>query len=251
MKSSFYLRIKQWLRLVAEMVHDHLVAYMSSTGMMLHAVTLPNGSILAIASGYGSAKDMTALSNADPGVATLEASHGVSTGDILEITSGWARLNNRIVRAGTVATNDVPLEGIKTTDTVRYPSGSGIGSVREISGWTQIQQILNSTGQGGDQNFLEYGFLEMQDDVRIPTNRSAAGVELDIADDPTLAGYILAQAADDDGEPRAFKLTLPNGSIIFYNAYVTVGQTPILTRNQLMAVKMTLSFLSLPTRYTS
>jgi len=248
---KLYRGIKQFLRSILESAHDRLFGFMVAQGLILQAVSLPNGSILAIASGYGSAKDMTALTNANPGEATLESSHGVATGDIIEVTSGWARLNSRIVRAGTVATNQVPLEGINTTNTTRFPTGSGIGSVREISGWTQIQQILNSQGQGGDQNFLEYGFLESQDDTRVPTSRSASGLELDIADDPSLAGYIAAAAADDDGEPRAFRLTLPNGSIILYNAYVTIGQTPILTRNQLMAVKMTLSFLNIPTRYAS
>lgn len=215
------------------------------------AVSLPNGSIIAIASGYGASKSMTAISNATEAVATLEASHGVVENDILEVTSGWARLNNRIVRADSVSTNDVVFEDINTTNTTRYPAGSGIGSVREITGWTQVQQILTSTSQGGDQNFVTYQFLEAQDEVRIPTSRTAGGWELDIADDPTLAGYVLVAAADDDGLERAFKLTLPNGAILFYNAYVTIGQTPSLTVNQVMAVKMTLSFLNIPTRYAS
>jgi hypothetical protein len=215
------------------------------------AVYLPNGTIISIASGYGTTKNMTAVTNASEGVATLESSHGVVEGNVIEVTSGWARLNQRIVRAGTVSTNDVVLEDINTTNTTRYPTGSGTGTVREISGWTQVQQILNITGQGGDQNFIEYQFLESQDSVRFPTNRSAAGLELDIAEDPSLAGYILAVAADDDGEARAFKFSLPSGAILFYNAYVTIAQTPTLTVNQLAAVKMTLSFLNIATRYAS
>jgi hypothetical protein len=64
---------------------------------------------------------MTAVSNANPGVATLEASHGVALNDIIEVTSGWPRLNGRIVKAGTVNVNDVPLVGINTSEHVRLP----------------------------------------------------------------------------------------------------------------------------------
>ena len=42
------------------------------------SVSLPNGALIAIAASYGASKNMTALTNANPGVATLEAAHGVS-----------------------------------------------------------------------------------------------------------------------------------------------------------------------------
>ena len=38
------------------------------------SVQLPNGALIAIANGYDASKVMSALTNADPGVATLEAS---------------------------------------------------------------------------------------------------------------------------------------------------------------------------------
>lgn len=215
------------------------------------SVSLPNGSLVHIASGYGASKTMSAVSNADPGVATLEASHGVSTGDFIEVTSGWSRLTERIVRAGTVATNDVPLEGIDTSSTTVYPAGSGVGSIREITGWTQLSQILSSSSTGGEQQFLEYQFLESDAQKRIPTFKSAAGITLSIADDPTLAGYILAKEANDDRLPRALRITLPNGAKLLYNAYISLAPIPTLTVNEVMAVEVTLSLLSEPTRYAS
>jgi hypothetical protein len=194
---------------------------------------------------------MSALTNANPGVATLEATHGVVTGDFLEVTSGWSRLTEKIVRAGTVATNDVQLEGINTTSTSIYPAGSGTGSVREITGWTQLSQVLSSSSSGGEQNFLEYQLLEADAQKRIPTFKSAAGLTLSIADDPTLAGYILASEANDDRLARAVRITLPSGAIILYNAYVSLNKTPSLTVNEIMAVEVTLSLLNEPVRYTS
>lgn len=213
------------------------------------SVSIPNGAIIEIASGYGAAKTMSAISNASTGVATLEASHGVIEGDYMEVTSGWSRLTNKIIRAGTVSTNDVQLEGQNTSSTTRFPAGSGTGSVREISGWTQLQQILTTASEGGEQQFTNYQFLEADSESRIPTNKSAGGLSISIADDPTLAGYILAAAANEDREPRAVRVTLPNGSVILYNAYITLNKTPSLTVNEVMACQVTLSFLAEPTRY--
>lgn len=215
------------------------------------SVSLPNGAVVHIASGYGAVKSMTAVTNANPGEATLESSHGVSTGDIMEVTSGWSKLNNRIVRAGTVATNQVPLEGIDTTSTTRYPAGSGTGSVREISGWTQLSQIIGSTSEGGEQQFTNYQLLEADAEVRIPTTKSPAGISFTVADDPSLAGYILAQEANEDREPRAVRITLPNGAKLFYNAYISLSPIPSLTVNEVMSTQVTLSLLSEPTRYAS
>lgn len=212
------------------------------------SVSLPNGSQLAIASGYASSKVMSAITNANPGVATLAASHGVVTGDILELTSGWSELTNKIVKAGTVSTNDVPLLGQDTTSTTIYPAGGGAGSVRVISGWTQLQQIMQITADGGEQQFATYQFLESKRERRIPSVKSAAGLSIMIADDATLAGYILAAAADTDGLPRAVRLTLPSGGIIYYNAYVTLDRTPRITINEIMGCQVTLSLLAEPVR---
>jgi hypothetical protein len=214
-------------------------------------VSLPNGALVYIASGYGAAKTMSVLTNANPGVATLESAHGVATGEFIEVTSGWSRLTNKIVRAGTVSTNDVPLEGYNTSSTSIYPSGTGTGTVREITGWTQLQQILESSTNGGEQQFLEYQFLEADAQTRIPTFKSASGLTMSIADDPTLAGYQLASTANDDRAQRAVKVVLPGGSIILYNAYISLNKTPSLTVNQLMAVQVTLSLLNEPVRYAS
>ena len=215
------------------------------------AVSLPNGALVAIASGYGVAKTMSAITNANPGVATLEASHGVVAGDYLEVTSGWSRLTDKIVRAGTVETNDVPLLGIDTLLTSIYPALGGAGTVREITGWTQMSQILSSSSSGGEQQFLEYQFLEADAQKRIPTFKSAAGLTFSVADDPTLAGYILASTANDDRLPRAVRITLPSGAVILYNAYISLNKTPSLTVNEIMAVEVTLSLLAEPVRYAA
>jgi hypothetical protein len=213
------------------------------------AVYLPNGATIYIASGYGADKVMSALSNAAEGVATLEASHGIVEDDILVVTSGWSQLNGRVVRADSVSTNDVTLEDIDTSDTDDYPAGSGTGTVKEVSGWTQIQQVLGAEGDGGEQQFVTYRFLEDSKERRIPTFKSAEGMTLNIADDDTLAHYPLLVSADKTRLPQAIKVQLPSGDVIFYNAYVTFNKTPSLTIDEVAGLEITLSFVAEPTRY--
>lgn len=217
------------------------------------SVSLPNGSVIAIAAAYGAAKAMSAISNASAPEATLEASHGIIVGDYVEATSGWSRLNNKILKATAVDTNDVTFGSgqIDTTSTTIFPAGTGIGSVREITSWTQLAQILNSQSEGGQQQFANYQFLEADAEVRIPTIKSAGGLTLTVADDPSLAGYLLAAAANDDRLQRAVRVTLPSGLEILYNAYISVNKTPTLSVNNPMAVEVSLSFLAEPVRPTA
>lgn len=214
------------------------------------AVKLPNGSTFAIASGYGAPVTVTALTNASEAVAT--ATNTFATGDFVEVTSGWSRLNGKVVRVKSATGTNFTLEGIDTTSTTVYPAGSGIGSVRKISGWTQVQQVLTTNTSGGDQQFATYQFVEADQETRIPTTKSAAGLDLSVADDPALPGYIAMSAANDDRDQRGLKCSLPNGSIILYNAYCSLNKTPTMTANQVMACAASFSFINAdPVRYAA
>lgn len=214
------------------------------------AVSLPNGSTVAIASGYATAKTITAITNANPGVASSTA-HGYTDGDYIEVTSGWTKLTDRVVRVDNAVTDAFDLEGINTTSTSLFPNGGGAGTARKITGFTQLAQITGSTSEGGEQQFLTYQFLESDGEKRIPTTKTAAGITFTVAYDPDQPGYQLAQTANDDREPRAVLVTLANGAKLLYNAYVSIGTIPSLTVNELMTVEVTLSLVGDPVRYAS
>lgn len=214
------------------------------------AVSLPNGSTVGIAAAYGAAKPVSAISNANPGVVSATA-HGFTDGDYIELTSGWSKLTDRVIRVDDSVTDAFDIEGIDTTSTSTYPPGGGAGSAREITSFTQLAQITNSTSEGGEQNFLTYQFLESDSEKRIPTTKSAAGITFTVADDPSLPGYIIAKQANDDRLPRAILVTLSNGGKLLYNAYVSLSVIPSLTVNELMTVEVTLSLLGDPVRYAA
>ena len=125
------------------------------------AVSLPNGVTFALATAYGAVKAISAITNANPGVASA-AAHGFSDGDFVEITSGWSRLNNRVVRVDAPTTDAFNVEGINTTSTLNYPSGTGGGSAREITQWTQISQIMELSTSGGTWSKIKICFSWLQ-----------------------------------------------------------------------------------------
>ncbi|SFM63597.1 phage tail protein [Rugamonas rubra] len=212
------------------------------------SISLPNGATLKLATVYGSAIPITAASNANPAVLTA-AAHGLANGDLVEATSGWSRINNRIFRVSLSAAGTFALEGLDSSNTVTYTPGGGVGSVRKITTLTQITQILETTSSGGEMGFTEVSLLENDFSTQLPTQASAQSIAISIADDPTLAGFIAVKAAAETRTPRALVVTLPNSSVILYNGIVSLDETPSLTKNSIMAVKSTFSLQGRPVRY--
>lgn len=214
------------------------------------SVKIPNGTTFEIAATLSIAKPFTAITNAKPAVLTA-AAHGLTDGDVIIIDSAWAKLNGRPARVTDSESGAFSAEGLDTTSLKSYPAGSGAGTVREATGWTQIAQITEPTANGGEQQFLTYGFLEDDDDRQLPTNKSASSMTLPVADDPAQAYVAIVEAADDDKEPRLVRANLPGGATIYYYAYVSITATPTLSRNNIMTRTITLSFASRPTRYNA
>jgi hypothetical protein len=182
---------------------------------------------------------------------TLEASHGIVLNDIFEVTSGWSRANGNVYRASVINTNDISVEGLNTTSTTLFPAGSGVGSVREVTAWTQVTQILELTTSGGEQQFVTYSFLEEDAEHQIPTVKSPTLVSMTIGDDASLAHYAVLAAADADRAQRVVRILLPSGSIIYFSAYVTLQKTPTLTKNEVMGLRATMSLINEVTRYAA
>lgn len=209
---------------------------------------------LAAAQTYGTSKNMTAITNATEAVATLESSHGVAAGEYLELTSGWGRLNGRIVRAKTVATNDVTLEGINTTNTTLYPAGLGTGTVRKITpatGLINMSQVNLINTSGGEMGFEDMTCIDDVQGKEAPTIPGPTRLTLTVFDDPTLAWAAVLQAAADATTPIAFRLRYPNGVMQLLNAYVALQRFPQIEFGRALKTNITLSLIAEQTRYAS
>jgi hypothetical protein len=215
------------------------------------AITRSTGTQVAIASTYGSVSNMTAITNATQAVATLAGGHGVVVGDFLEVTSGWDRLNGRIVRAAVVSTNDVTFEGVNTVSTTFYPAGTGTGSIRRITAWTSISQITSGLSvSGGDPQFADITTLTDTIQKQIPTTRTPVQVTLPVFYDPVLSWWAPVLAASDAATPVALRMVFSNNSRLVANGYWSLRQVPTVEDSTLRG-EISVSFFSDPTTYAT
>jgi hypothetical protein len=215
------------------------------------SITLSTGSIIAIASTYGSSSNMTAITNAAEAVATLAGGHGVVVGDYLEVTSGWDRLNGRIVRAKTVATNDIAFENIDTSSTSRYPAGTGTGSIRRITAWANLSQIQSVEPGGGEQQYADITTIVDQVQKQIPTTRAPVTVSMTFFDDATLSWYATVRSASESSTATGVRFTFPNNSKLVANAFWSLQTTPSIGSNQPLTARIDLSYTAEPVRYAT
>lgn len=212
--------------------------------------TLPKGTILAIASAFAAAKTVSAVSNASEAVFTCTA-HGYSVGDILQVYSGWGRLNRRVIRVKTVPTADTFVaEKIDTTNVEFFPAGSGIGTVRKVSTWTQIPKYLNPSATGGDPKQVTVEFMD--EDVETVLNNGFSAVsetfEID-ADQFGSASYTVLVGLTDVQSDTILKKTLKSGSVIYTPCTVALNENPSLGNNSVMVNKLSISGNGRLTRY--
>jgi hypothetical protein len=153
------------------------------------------------------------------------------------------------VKAAT--STSVTLEQFDTTSVTLFPAGGGVGSVRKISTWTPIAQVLTCTSSGGDTQFVTYQFSDQDNETQIPSGTSAQSLSMEIADDPTLPHHNALKAVARTKANTALRGTLGNGSILLYNSIVSFDETPSMTSKQIMSVKAGYALQGKPTRYAS
>jgi hypothetical protein len=216
------------------------------------AITLSTGASVSIAKTYGAAINTSTVTNAANAVVTTASAHSFAVGDYIEVSSGWGLLDKRVVRCMTGTTGStVVLEGIDTTDTAKYPAGTGIGSVRKIMTWTALSQIKGMSASGGSQNFADITSIADTVQRQVPTTRSAISMTIDAFDDPTLAWYADVNAADNARNPYGLLMAFPNSSKLCANAYWSLMRVPTMATNEALMTQISLSYASEPVRYST
>lgn len=214
------------------------------------AYTLPDGSKLYLGTTFGTPIAITAVTNADPAVASA-AAHGLTAGTPFILNTGWEDANERVFRVADPLTGSFEIEGFNSTNTNLFPAGSGVGTVVPITAWQEIQQVLNPSTSGGEQQYATVEPLAKKNAIQIPTSFSPMSLSIPIGDDPTLAGYIALKAASDARELRPLRIQKPNGSVNFFYGYVSLNEVPSMTKGQVDTVTASFALQGLPVRYAT
>lgn len=215
---------------------------------------VPTGTTFFIASAYGTAKTTTVVTNsaALANAVVTAAAHGYANGDIVEITSGWGRLNRRTFRIVSVATNTFELEGADTSNTTFYPPGSGLGSVRKINTFTQITSVMSPQSSGGDPKTVTYKFIESDVEYSINDGFAASSYTMELdADSIGSAGYGALKALTDVQTDTCLRMVTRSGSLVFQPCTVALNEAIRLQDGQINRVNVAFNGNNRLTRYAS
>lgn len=206
------------------------------------AYSLPEGSSQQFSNTLAAAKTITAITNANPAVATCTA-HGYTTGDEIMLSSGWEDATDSVYKIESVDANSFRILGLDSTNTSFFPVGSGGGSAQKLSAWTAIPQVLTISASGGDARFTDVNPLAKRNGIRIPTGFNATSVTLSLGFDATTPAYKTMVGISRSLSKVAFKQVLSGGSVQYGWGYLTVSEFPKLNNNQVNTVDAALTFL--------
>lgn len=212
---------------------------------------VPTGTTFYVATTFGSSQNTTIVTNASEAVVTC-AGHGYSNGDVVEITSGWGRLNKRVFEVESVTTDTFALKNMDTTNTTFFPAGLGIGSVREITAFTQVTQVLNAQSNGGEPRQVDYRYIESDVDYSINNGFAATAYTLSLdADSIGTAGYTALRSLTDVQSDTCLKMLSRNGARIFLPCTAALNESVQLQQDQVNAVSVVFNGKNRLTRYSS
>lgn len=206
------------------------------------AYSLPEGSSQQFSNTLAAAKTITAITNANPAVATCTA-HGYTTGDEIMLSSGWEDATDSVYKIESVDANSFKILGLDSTNTSFFPAGSGGGSAQKLSAWTAIPQVLTISASGGDARFTDVTPLAKRNGIRIPTGFNATSVTLSLGFDATTPAYKTMVGISRSLSKVAFKQVLSGGSVQYGYGYMSVSEFPKLNNNQVNTVDAALTFL--------
>ncbi|CAB4163326.1 Phage tail tube protein 3 [uncultured Caudovirales phage] len=206
------------------------------------AYFFPEGSSQQFANTFAAAKNITALTNANPAVATSVA-HGYTTGDEILLTSGWEDATQSVYKITVLTADTFSILGLDTTNTSFYPAGTGTGTAQKISGWTAIPQVLSISASGGDARFTDVSPLNKRNSIKIPTGFNATAITLSLAHDAANANYITMLGISRNLSTVAFKQVISGGAVTYGYGYMSVSEMPKLNNNQVNTVDCAVTIL--------
>lgn len=188
----------------------------------------------------GSAKTVSAVTLADPGVATSTA-HGLTTKSVgyFSGVTGMVNLEGQAVRLGTVATDTFALEDI---DTRAYPAFTG-GNFIPITAWSTLAKSTSYDEGGGEAEKLNISTL--LDDIRQEQNGLLAAQSVTInllAESLASEAMQLIRRGARNSSLFVFRVTWKNGDVAIFRGEPSlpgrsVGQGAVGTSALTVAVK--------------
>jgi hypothetical protein len=183
------------------------------------------------------AKTISAITKANPGVATSTA-HGLTNGDVVVLAvQGMAELDGLAVRVASVTTDTFALEGVDTTSYGTFSSGTA----QEVATWNTFASLQSISLPNQEANKLDITTIH---DTQAQETLGIAGAVSGTMSGlfaPTETAVINLRNATRTTQPRAFRITFENGIRAVFNADVSAGQGFDLQQNSVATASYSLT----------
>lgn len=214
------------------------------------AYFFPEGSKFYFSQTFAAAKNVTAITNANPAVAT-SAAHGLTDGAEVLFLSGWEDATDTVYKVDQLTADSFELEGLNSTSTSFYAPGTGVGTVQVVSGWTEIPQVLTISTQGGDPRMTSISPIARRNSINVPTGFNPTTINMTLGHDPANANYQTMLDVSRTLTRVAFKMVLSGGATTYGYGYLSVSEMAAMNVNQANSVSAAIAMLGRAVSYAS
>lgn len=177
---------------------------------------------VAAQTALATAKDISAITKANPGVATSTA-HGLSNGDVVLLrVTGMRQLDYMIVRVANVDTNSFELEDIDTTSFGTFVSGTA----QVVTFGAEAATFQDVNPSGGEAQPIQANTIHIDYDIELPGNKTALTYSfgsLWMPGDPCL---LALAAADRVKGALGIRIEFATGDLVYFSARPSVSMAP-------------------------
>ncbi|MGH6625143.1 MAG: phage tail tube protein [Burkholderiaceae bacterium] len=202
---------------------------------------------VAVQTVLAAAKTITAITKANPAVAT-STTHGYTNGDVLLLKiSGMTQLDYRVVRAAGVTANDFQLEGVDSTSFDTFVSGTA----EKITFGATASTLQDINGSGGEAESIGVSTIHDDQNIEIPGNRTPIVYNFGSLWDPGDAALKQMQVFDNSKTAGCLQITFATGAKLYFAAYMSAPLVPVGSAGQPVTTPVTFRLRGRITNYTS
>lgn len=204
---------------------------------------------VSIQSALAAAITLTAITKANPGVATYTGTDPVTGDYILLDVDGMHQVDNMAVRAAAVdgTGNTFELEGVNTTSFNTFSSGTG----QVITFGTTLAAAVGIQASGGDYETADITTIHDSTRKVVPTVASPLQFTFDCLWDPSDAALLALKSASDSKVTRAIKFTFSDGRIFVFSGYIGCSLSPTGSAQEAVKTTVTITAYGRANAYSS
>jgi hypothetical protein len=202
---------------------------------------------VAVQTALAASLAITAITKANPAVAT-SADHGLTNGDVILLkVNGMTQLNYRVVRVAGVTTDSFQLEGIDSTGYENFTSGTA----EEVTFGASASTLQDLSPSGGEPEGIPVRTIHTDQDFEIPGNRSPIVISATSLWDPSDPALLAIKGFDEIKTPGCVLVTFATGARIMFCAFMSANLAPAGSAGQVVTTPVSMRLRGLITNYAA